>query len=461
MDDKHLGTELKAAIGDLRQLASQLVDTSRDWWQQRRIEMNRNYGQYQNRQQQDNERNRREERGYGEGYGTQHAGTRESRAWDESDFAERGSEQPYGSRYQDEYGQSAGRQYASRSSEGPTYRGFDEAEFYSGRGNHASGRGGSERGSHSPYRDESLGGARFGGGYGSSGYGSGYPYGYGSGYREGAGMAQGDVFGDNYGSRSRSEERGLTGNTGYSQGRSGSPWYTEQDIGQRPQGGYAQHEYGTGSSTYGQMGQGYAGQNRTGQYGQGHYGSAQGQHGLSSQGQSYGQASGYGMQGQYGENRYGYGATGSQGFRGRGPRDYRRSDERITEDLNERLTDDDSLDASSITVRVVDGVATLSGTVESRWMKHRAEDIADGCSGIKDVHNEIRVVSDRQQSGQSQSAGSQTGYSQSSGQSASGQSSTQYGQSSGSTGQDGKSSSSTPPTPTSTTGSRSGGNIAH
>ncbi|MCQ7044231.1 hypothetical protein MRO49_26060, partial [Escherichia coli] len=77
-----------------------------------------------------------------------------------------------------------------------------------------------------------------------------------------AGMAQGDVFGDNYGSRSRNEERGLTGNTGYSQGRSGSPWYADQDMGQRPQGGYGQHEYGTGSSTYGQMGQSYAGQNR-------------------------------------------------------------------------------------------------------------------------------------------------------------------------------------------------------
>jgi hypothetical protein len=79
------------------------------------------------------------------------------------------------------------------------------------------------------------------------------------------------------------------------------------------------------------------------------------------------------------------------GHRGRGPRDYTRSDARITEDLNERLTDDDDLDASNITVRVNDGVATLEGTVESRWLKHRAEDIADSCSGVKDVRNELRV----------------------------------------------------------------------
>lgn len=440
MDDKHLGTELKAAIGDLKHLASQLVDTSRDWWQQRRIEMNQNY-----RQDQDNERTRRQQRGYGEGYGTQHAGTRESRAWDESDFAERGSGEQrygYGNRYQDEYGQGSGRQYANRSGEAPTYRGYDEAEFYSGRGSQASDRSG-----YSPYRDESLGGARFGGGFGSSGYGSSFGYGYGSGYREGAGMAQGETYGDNYG-RGRSEERGLTGNTGYSQGRSGSPWYADQDMGQRPQGGYARQEYGTGSTTYGQMGQSYAGQYQ-GQYGQSHYGSGQGQYGLSSQGQSYGDASGYGQS----QNRYGYGASGSQGyqqhagFRGRGPRDYKRSDERITEDLNERLTDDNDLDASNINVRVSDGVATLTGTVDSRWMKHRAEDIADNCSGVKDVRNEIRVSSESQQS-MGQSAGSQSGYGQSTGSA---------------TGQDGNATQdkSTPPTPTSTTGGRSGGNIAH
>jgi len=78
---------------------------------------------------------------------------------------------------------------------------------------------------------------------------------------------------------------------------------------------------------------------------------------------------------------------------GRGPRNYSRSDERITEDLNERLTDDTYLDASEIEVQVSSGVASLSGTVPDRWMKHRAEDIADACGGVKEVDNQLRVQS--------------------------------------------------------------------
>lgn len=79
------------------------------------------------------------------------------------------------------------------------------------------------------------------------------------------------------------------------------------------------------------------------------------------------------------------------GYRGVGPRDYVRPDERIREDLNERLTEADDLDARDITVEVGNGVATLGGRVPQRWMKHRAEDIAVGCSGVRDVHNQIQV----------------------------------------------------------------------
>ncbi|HLA12907.1 MAG TPA: hypothetical protein VJ023_20140 [Pyrinomonadaceae bacterium] len=41
--------------------------------------------------------------------------------------------------------------------------------------------------------------------------------------------------------------------------------------------------------------------------------------------------------------------------RGKGPRGYKRSDERIQEDVNERLTDYDALDASDIEVVVNSG----------------------------------------------------------------------------------------------------------
>lgn len=87
-------------------------------------------------------------------------------------------------------------------------------------------------------------------------------------------------------------------------------------------------------------------------------------------------------------------ATGSSstgGYRGVGPRNYVRSDERILEELNERLTDADDLDASDITIEVVNGVATLGGTVPQRRMKHRAEDIAVACSGVRDVRNDIQA----------------------------------------------------------------------
>lgn len=82
---------------------------------------------------------------------------------------------------------------------------------------------------------------------------------------------------------------------------------------------------------------------------------------------------------------------GGRDYRGVGPSNYTRSDERIREDLNERLTEAHDLDASGLSVEVKDGVATLSGRVPQRWMKHRAEDLADGCIGVTDIRNQIVV----------------------------------------------------------------------
>jgi osmotically-inducible protein OsmY len=78
-------------------------------------------------------------------------------------------------------------------------------------------------------------------------------------------------------------------------------------------------------------------------------------------------------------------------FSGRGPKGYRRSDERIEEDVNEALSRDPQLDASEIEVKVSNGEVTLSGTVNDRQFKRMAEDIAERCSGVHDVRNEIRV----------------------------------------------------------------------
>jgi hypothetical protein len=89
-----------------------------------------------------------------------------------------------------------------------------------------------------------------------------------------------------------------------------------------------------------------------------------------------------------------YQAQGQGSHRGRGPRGYARSDERILEEVNERLCDDPIVDASEIEVRCEQGCVVLEGRVPTRWMKHRAEDIADSASGVKDVDNRIRVIAE-------------------------------------------------------------------
>lgn len=76
---------------------------------------------------------------------------------------------------------------------------------------------------------------------------------------------------------------------------------------------------------------------------------------------------------------------------GKGPRGYSRSDERVREDVADRLTDDPWLDPSEIEVAVTGCEVTLNGTVGSRDDKRRAEDLAHAVSGVKHVQNNLRV----------------------------------------------------------------------
>jgi osmotically-inducible protein OsmY len=78
-------------------------------------------------------------------------------------------------------------------------------------------------------------------------------------------------------------------------------------------------------------------------------------------------------------------------YAGRGPRGYQRSDDRIREDVCERLSRHGMLDASDVDVTVTAGEVTLRGSVPSRWAKREAEDLTDSVSGVRDVHNELRV----------------------------------------------------------------------
>ena len=78
-------------------------------------------------------------------------------------------------------------------------------------------------------------------------------------------------------------------------------------------------------------------------------------------------------------------------FTGMGPRNYQRSDERIKEEVCERLTRHGRIDASGVEIDVQDGEVTLKGEVQNREMKRLAEDTADSVSGVRQVNNEIHV----------------------------------------------------------------------
>lgn len=81
----------------------------------------------------------------------------------------------------------------------------------------------------------------------------------------------------------------------------------------------------------------------------------------------------------------------SENHRGRGPKNYQRSDERMLEDACEHLTRDRGVDASDMEVTVKGGEVTLDGKVNTRWEKRRAEDCVHDISGVGHVQNNLRV----------------------------------------------------------------------
>ena len=195
-----------------------------------------------------------------------------------------------------------------------------------------------------------LGGQRYGGeDFGSQRYGSQDP----------AGQRYGgqDFGGQRYGSQDSAGQR-----------------YGGQDLGGQRYGG---RDY---------AGQRYGGQEPEGQYGGSEYRTTRyGAIGMSE----------VGPQGRQ-DQQFGGGASQNTGgwqrgeHRGKGPKGYKRSDDRIREDVCDRLSDDDELDASDITVNVKDGEVTLEGTVNDRRAKQRAEDLAESVGGVRDVDNKLR-----------------------------------------------------------------------
>lgn len=124
---------------------------------------------------------------------------------------------------------------------------------------------------------------------------------------------------------------------------------------------------------------GYRGQGGYGDFTQGGYGESQGRHAQSGKGR--------GGSSNTDTDRVSSGIS----HRGRGPRNYTRSDESIVDELISRMTDHHELDATEILLMVEGGVVTLTGEVPERRMKHIAEDLADAVRGVKDIENRIRV----------------------------------------------------------------------
>jgi hypothetical protein len=269
--------------------------------------------------------------------------------------------------------------------------------------------------------ESGIGGSQYGGneyGYGGSGRGSyagsgrewgetaqgynaqGNPQGYGSqGYgSQGAGTNR-DFGGRDYGQRDQQrmrEEREYQqrsfggGNRGtqpreapqdYRSGYEASGWDDNLDAGQRS---YAPFHVGTG------MGLGTGSE----------YGRER------EFGQSYGHSSGYGGHSGWDLGTHQRDIVGSpsrQSFRGIGPSHYKRADERIRDDIYERLTDSHIIDARSITVEVNEGNVTLTGTVNERRMRYAAEDLVERVGGVANINNQLRVQAQEETRAQSPS----------------------------------------------------------
>jgi len=114
--------------------------------------------------------------------------------------------------------------------------------------------------------------------------------------------------------------------------------------------------------------------------------------------------------GNMGDERFGAGGPGSLGMQGgfgnmdmggrdfeemprtgKGPKTYKRSDERIREEINDQLMRHRWADSSEVDVQVKDGEVTLMGTVPDRRTKREVEDVAECVLGVQEVQNLLRL----------------------------------------------------------------------
>lgn len=172
-------------------------------------------------------------------------------------------------------------------------------------------------------------------------------------------------------------------NTGYDQGRGDHMNRDESNRGQQGYGGYLDNQYSRDDRIQ-QQGSSFE--------------SGRGQQRGDSGGMQSSQRGGSPWSAVW---HSGYRGAQSSG-QGRAPKGYTRSDDRIKEDICERLMSHPYADASDVSIEVNGGIVTLEGSVKARHIKHEIENVAESCMGVKDIENHIRVA----QGGSQPSAGS-------------------------------------------------------
>jgi hypothetical protein len=215
----------------------------------------------------------------------------------------------------------------------------------------------------------------------------------------------------------------------WGQGGYGQSQYGQREQGGREQGGYGQSQFGQreqggygGGTSYGHGGFRGEQQRSYGEFREsGRSSSSQWrpeessrerqQYGRQYESQSFDQPYPPGFQGDFGSSQRGRSGFGREGYaesgvhRGKGPKGYTRSDERLKEVICEKLTDDPMIDASEISIEVTGQTVKLTGTVDDRSTKYEIEELVERCGGVQDIDNQLRVRSGSSQSSQMGSQG--------------------------------------------------------
>jgi osmotically-inducible protein OsmY len=71
-----------------------------------------------------------------------------------------------------------------------------------------------------------------------------------------------------------------------------------------------------------------------------------------------------------------------------------KSDERLREEILQRLLDADDLELGELAVDVNAAVVILEGSVPERFMRLKVEALVDDVAGVRDIENQLRVTYD-------------------------------------------------------------------